>query len=51
MNDKTAKCERTGEKVLLRDGFFTANPSSGEWEFISKTAPQRMVITVTPSRK
>ena len=40
MSDKTATCERTGEKILLREGFFTANPASGEWVFISKTAPE-----------
>ena len=38
---KTAKCERTGKEIPISDGFFTANPSTGEWEFISKGAPQK----------
>ena len=41
MQSKTATCERTGQKVRLSDGFFTANPATGDWSFVSIGAPER----------
>ena len=41
MKSKTAACERSGIKILLSDGFFVADPSTGEWSFVSVDAPAR----------
>ncbi len=41
MKFKTATCERTGQKVLLSDGFFTANPATGDWSFVGIDAPEQ----------
>ncbi len=38
---KTAKCERTGKHVPIDECYFTADPISGEWEFICKEAPKK----------
>lgn len=38
---KTAKCERTGNAIEINKGFFTANPFSGDWEFICEAAPEK----------
>lgn len=35
-----ARCDRTGNTIFLKDGFFTANPLTGEWQFVSKDAPE-----------
>jgi hypothetical protein len=41
MANATAKCERTGKDISLRDGFFTADPFTGEWSFVGKDAPEK----------
>lgn len=41
MKFKTAKCERTGNEVLLSDGYFVAETDKGEWFFVSIDAPER----------
>lgn len=41
MKFKTAICERTGHEILLTDGFFVANPVTGEWSFVSVDAPDQ----------
>lgn len=38
---KTAKCERTGKVIPISEGFFTGNPFTGEWVFISDDAPEK----------
>lgn len=38
MKFKTAKCERTGEQLLLSDGWLIADASTGEWSFVSTDA-------------
>ena len=38
---KSAKCERTGNVIQIDDGFFTADPFSGGWEFICEAAPEK----------
>jgi hypothetical protein len=40
MSLKTAKCERTGQQILLVDGFLVANAATGEWSFISIDAEE-----------
>ena len=40
MQQKTAKCERTGEEVLLSDGYLISDASNGEWSFVSVDAPE-----------
>jgi len=42
MQFKTAKCERTGHQILLGDGFFTADPATGNWSFICIDAPEML---------
>ncbi|MBN2208031.1 MAG: hypothetical protein JW759_01870 [Candidatus Coatesbacteria bacterium] len=37
---KTAKCERTGNRIPIEDGFFVGSPLTGEWEFVSIDAPE-----------
>jgi hypothetical protein len=32
---KTAKCERSGEQILLSDGWIVCNAPTGEWSFVS----------------
>ena len=44
----SAKCERTGKQVSLADGFFIADPRSGEWSFVSKEAPERSTEYIVP---
>jgi len=39
MNSRIAKCQRTGNKTPIIDGFFAADYTSGEWSFISSSAP------------
>lgn len=41
MSLKTATCERTAKQVFLSDGFFVADPSTGEWSFVGVDAPER----------
>lgn len=38
MNSKTAKCERTGNVVLLTDGYFVAD-AEANWLFVCVDAP------------
>lgn len=33
MNLNTFKCERTGKEILLHEGFFVADRSTGKWSF------------------
>ena len=40
MRFKTAACDRTGNKILLSDGYFVANRSTGEWAFLCVDAPE-----------
>ena len=40
-SDMKATSTRTGELVLLLGGFFTADPVTGEWEFISREEPKK----------
>ena len=40
MKFKTAKCERTGNEILLSDGFFVADTATNEWSFESIDAPE-----------
>jgi len=35
-----AKCQRTGNEIQLEDGFFVASPFIGDWEFVSRDAPE-----------
>jgi hypothetical protein len=37
---KTAKCERSGEQILLSDGLLVCNASMGEWSFVSIDASE-----------
>ena len=39
MKHATAKCDRTNSKTIMADGFFVAEPSTGEWLFVCKDAP------------
>ena len=41
MSEMSATPNSAGEHFLLRDGFFTANPVSGEWRFDSSTEPKK----------
>lgn len=40
MTLKKAKCDRTNKEILLSDGYFVANPLTGDWSFTSIDAPQ-----------
>jgi hypothetical protein len=37
---KTAKCDRTKEDIKLANGFFVANPKTGEWYFLGPNAQE-----------
>jgi len=41
MKPKVARCERTGKRIPLREGFLVADASTGEWLFVSTNAPER----------
>lgn len=41
MDATTAKCERTGNKIPLSEGFFVADHTCGEWSFVSTDAPEK----------
>ena len=40
MTKKYAKCQRTDKEILLSDGFYIGAPSTGEWCFVCKDAPE-----------
>lgn len=48
MTNETAVCERTKESVRLIDGAFVAHPGTGEWSFISVSAPERFEDYAVP---
>lgn len=35
-----AICEISGQKILLSEGFFIADPRTSEWSFVCKNAPE-----------
>jgi hypothetical protein len=37
---KKVKCDRTDKLIQLEDGFFTADPFTGTWQFVSANAPE-----------
>lgn len=42
MKLKTAKCELTGNEILLSDGFFVADTATSEWSFVSPDVPENL---------
>lgn len=41
MTAKMAKCEGTGNEISLAEGFLVADVFTGQWKFVSISAPER----------
>lgn len=40
MTTTLVACEKTGKKILLLEGYFVADPNTGNWSFVSADAPE-----------